>query len=526
MTAPTEAAPSISDAPTAAVIGAGFGGLALAIRLQSAGFATTIFEARERPGGRAYVYEQDGFTFDAGPTVVTDPDCLRELFELSGRKLEDYVELLPVHPFYRLCWEDGFVFDYSNDEEETNAQIAAKSPADVDGYRRFLAYSAEVLNEGYIKLGTIPFLNFGSMIKAAPQLVRLQAYRSVYSKVAQFIKDPQLRQAFSFHSLLIGGNPFKASSIYTLIHTLERRWGVHFPKGGTGALISAMAKLFTDLGGTTHLNTPAEQIEVTNTGTAARANAVRWQGGTTAFDAVASNADIMFTYERLLSNTARGQRVARSLRRKSFSPSLFVVYFGVEGSYDNIKHHTILFGPRYRELLKDIFAGPHLPDDFSLYMHAPTVTDPDLAPPGCSTFYALSPVPNLGAAQIDWNTVGPQYADRIIDYLEAHHLPGLRARLRTTRTFTPLDFRSELNAHLGSAFSLEPLLTQSAWLRTHNRDDEIEHLYFVGAGTHPGAGIPGVVGSAKATASLMLEDFRRSYPNGGPAERALIDTNN
>jgi phytoene desaturase len=493
---------------TAAVIGSGFGGLALAIRLQSAGFQTTIFEQRDKPGGRAYVYEEQGFTFDAGPTVITDPDCLRELFALTGRRLEDYVELLPVRPFYRLCWEDGYVFDYSNDVEENCRQIEKKNPRDVEGYRQFLEYSEEVLQEGYIKLGTAPFLNFTDMIKAAPELVRLQSYRSVYSMVSKFIKDDHLRQAFSFHTLLVGGNPFNTSSIYTLIHSLEKRWGVWFPKGGTHALVAALVQLFEDIGGEIRLSTPVAEILTKGK----RACGIRtedgWQGE---FDAVASNADVVFTYEKLLGRTPRGKQAARAVKRKSFSPSLFVTYFGVQGTYPELRHHSILFGPRYRELLKDIHRGPDLAEDFSLYLHAPSITDPDLAPPGCSTFYVLSPVPNLKSANLDWEVLAPAYSERILDYLEAHYLPDLKSRIVTTRLFTPFDFRDQLNAHLGAAFATEPVLWQSAYFRTHNRDDRLQGLYFAGAGTHPGAGIPGVVGSGKATATLMLEEFGHRY---------------
>jgi phytoene desaturase len=495
--------------PTAAVIGSGFGGLALAIRLQSAGFQTTVFEQRDKPGGRAYVYEDQGFTFDAGPTVITDPDCLRELFALTGRKLEDYVELIDVSPFYRLCWEDGYTFDYSNDLELNNRQIREKNPEDVEGYRRFLEYADQVLKEGYVKLGAVPFLNFTDMIKSAPQLVRLQSYRSVYSMVSKYIKDEQLRQAFSFHTLLVGGNPFNASSIYALIHALERHWGVSFPRGGTHALVRGLVKLFEDIGGTLELSAPVEEILTHDD----RVVGIRTRaGGDKRFDAVASNADVVFTYEKLLGRSLRGKRAAAALKRRSFSPSLFVVYFGVEGTYPEIAHHSILFGPRYRELLKEIYRGPDLPEDFSLYLHSPTITDPGLAPADCSTFYVLSPVPNLKSANLDWDTVAPVYRDKILGYLEEHYLPGLRDRIVTSRMFTPFDFRDELNAHLGSAFSLEPVLWQSAYFRTHNRDAKVAGLYFAGAGTHPGAGIPGVVGSAKATSTLMLEDYGRTYP--------------
>jgi phytoene desaturase len=489
--------------PRAAVIGAGFGGIALAIRLQSGGFDTVLIEKRDKPGGRAYVYEDQGFVFDAGPTVITDPSAIEELFAASGRRLSDYVELLPVDPFYRLCWEDGSVFDYVNDQDALDRQIAARNPADVAGYRRFLAYSEAVFAEGYVRLGAVPFLSFSQMMRAGPQLARLQAWRSVYGIVSRFIADERLREAFSFHSLLVGGNPFATSSVYTLIHALERRWGVWFPRGGTGALIRALVRLFEELGGTIRLNAPVARIETANGRAVGVATADGWSGR---FDAVASNADIVHTYAELLQGSPRGGRMAASLRRKRFSMSLFVVYFGLRRHRPELHHHTVLFGPRYRGLIDDIFNRETLAEDFSLYLHAPCATDPSLAPPGAGSFYVLAPVPHLGKAPIDWDAEGATYRDRILDYLEARMIPGLRADLVTSRIFTPADFRDELNAHHGSAFSLEPILTQSAWFRPHNRDATVSNLYIVGAGTHPGAGVPGVIGSAKATAGLMLAD--------------------
>ncbi|MBS0412397.1 MAG: phytoene desaturase [Proteobacteria bacterium] len=487
-----------------AVIGAGFGGLALAVRLQSAGIATTLIEARDKPGGRAYVYEDEGFTFDAGPTVITDPACLEELFALSGRKLADYVTLLPVSPFYRLCWEDGDIFDYVNDQAELDAQIARRNPADVAGYKRFLKFSEEVYQEGYVKLGHVPFQQFTSMLSAAPDLMRLQAFRSVYDKVCGYVKDDHLRQALSFHTLLVGGSPFAASSIYALIHALERRGGVWFAKGGTNALVKGLARLFQDLGGELRLSAPVRKIATEKGRTTGIVNA---DGSFEAFDAVASNADIMHTYDALLKDDARGRAVAKALKRRRFSPSLFVLHFGLKTPQPHLRHHTICFGNRYRGLIDEIYAKDGLAEDFSLYLHSPCATDPDMAPPGCSTHYALSPVPHLGTAKIDWAVEGPRYKERILDYLEKHYIPNLRADLVTSRIFTPKDFETELNAYQGSAFSLEPVLTQSAWFRTHNRDDVIPNLYFVGAGTHPGAGVPGVVGSAKATAGLMVQDL-------------------
>jgi phytoene desaturase len=489
----------------AAVIGAGFGGLALAIRLQSAGIATTIIEARDKPGGRAYVWEKEGFTFDAGPTVITDPACLRELWALSGHSMAEDIELLPVMPFYRLNWPDGTNFDYSNDEAGLNREIAALDRDDVAGYQRFLAYSAGVHAEGYEKLGHVAFLDFASMIRAAPALAKYQAWRSVYSMVSSFVRNEKLREALSFHTLLVGGNPMTTSAIYALIHKLEKDGGVWFAKGGTHALVHAMVKHFERLGGTVRMGDAVVQIETLGD----CATGVRTKSGWRAdFNAVACNGDIVHSYRDLLGHSMRGRQVAAKLERKKYSPSLFVVHFGVMGECPEIPHHMILFGPRYRELLADIYEHGVLSSDFSLYLHHPTVSDPTLAPPGCSSFYALAPVPHLGKLPVDWNEIGPIYRERILDEVEKRLLPGLRERIVTSFHYTPADFSHDLSAHLGSAFSLEPTLTQSAWFRVHNRDDKIPNLYFVGAGTHPGAGIPGVVGSAKATAALMLDDLK------------------
>lgn len=487
---------------SAAVIGAGFGGLALAIRLQSAGIDTTIIEARDKPGGRAYFWEKDGHVFDAGPTVITDPACLRDLWALSGADMAADVELIPVSPFYRLSWPDGTQFDYLDDDARLDEQIAALDPADVAGYRKFLRYSAGVYAEGYEKLGAVPFLDFSSMLRAAPQLARHQAWRSVYSIVSSFVRNEKLRQALSFHTLLVGGNPMTTSAIYALIHKLERDGGVWFAKGGTNALVAGMVRHFERLGGAVRLGDPVAKMATSGR----RLTEVRTRSGwSQRFDAVASNADVVRTYDMV--EGGRGERAARKLRRKRFSPSLFVVHFGASGEWRDVPHHTILFGPRYAELLSEIYRGSGLPKDPSLYIHHPTATDSGMAPAGRSTFYALAPVPHLGQAKVDWAVEGPRYRDRILEIIEDRLLPGLTARLGPVFHYTPQDFETDLNSHLGSAFSLEPRLTQSAWFRVHNRDDEIENLYFVGAGTHPGAGIPGVVGSAKATAGLMIADL-------------------
>jgi len=487
----------------AIIVGAGFGGLALGIRLQAAGIATTIVEARDKPGGRAYVWKKEGHIFDAGPTVITDPACLEALWALSGHRLVDDVELMPVMPFYRLSWPDGDSFDYSNDDEALTQQIHRLDPDDVAGYRRFLNYSEGVYREGYERLGAVPFLDFTAMLRAAPALARYQAWRSVYSIVSSYVKSEKLRQALSFHTLLVGGNPLKTSAIYALIHKLERDGGVWFAKGGTHALVRGMVRQFERLGGTIRLGDPVVAIESDGR----RATGVRTRSGwRQSARAVASNGDVVHSYG-LLENHPRGPTMAKRLGKRRFSPSLFVLHLGVRGSFPDLPHHSILFGPRYHELLGDIYDRGILARDPSLYLHHPTITDPDMAPPGHSTLYALAPVPHLGKLPIDWETAGAGYAETIIDLLEARLLPGLRERITVQFHYTPRDFAVDLGAHLGSAFSLEPLLTQSAWFRVHNRDDAIANLYFVGAGTHPGAGIPGVVASAQATAGLMIDDL-------------------
>ena len=487
-----------------AVIGSGFGGIAAAIRLASQGADVRIFEMRDQPGGRAYVYRDHGFVFDAGPTVITAPECIEELFTLSHRKMSDYISLLPVKPFYRLMWEDGYVFDYSNDDESLFQQIQKKNPSDVENYKRFLNYSKEVFQRGYTELAAQPFLNIWSMVKVSPQLIKLRSFQSVYSIVSNYIKDPHLRQAFSFHSLLVGGNPYQTSSIYTLIHYLERNWGVYFPKGGTGALVQALVKLFQDLGGSIQCNAMIDEILETDS----TISGVRLASGEIwPCEAVVSNGDIVHTYRHLLRKNSEAQKRTRTLEKSSYSMSLFLIYFGTNKSFPKLSHHNVIFGPRYKELLQDIFDKGVLPEDFSLYLHAPSMTDPDLAPPGHHSFYVLSPVAHKGKLKVDWSVEGPKYAEKILTYLEEKYMPGLKESLVTQRIFTPDDFQSQLGSHLGSAFSLEPLLTQSAYFRQHNKDQQIRGLYFAGAGTHPGAGVPGVINSAKATAGLVIKDL-------------------
>ena len=488
------------------MVGSGFGGLAAGIRLQAAGIGTVMYEARERAGGRAYVYEEQGFTFDAGPTVITAPHCLEELFALAGETMSDHVVLEPVRPFYRLVWPDGTRFDYGGGPESMRAQIQALAPGDAEGFERFMDYSRQVFTAGYEKLVDAAFPRFVDMLRVAPQLARLRADRSVYGAVSRFVKDERLRQALSFHALLIGGNPFETSAIYTLIPFLERKWGVFFPRGGTGALVQGLVDLYRRLGGQLRLATPVRRVHLATRGAGTVHVVTTADGGEGAFDGVVSNADLHHTYARLYRGTPGADAQRARLERMHWSMSLFVVYFGTRRRYPGMAHHTVLFGPRYEEMLREIFHGPELPADFSLYLHQPTVTDPSLAPAGCESFYVLAPVPHLGSAAIDWRREAPAYADRILASLEVH-LPGLRQEIAVKRVFTPFDFRDQLSAFEGSAFSVAPRLAQSAYFRPHNRDPKIPGLYIVGAGTHPGAGVPGVINSAKATVRLVLEDL-------------------
>ena len=478
----------------AVVIGSGFGGLAAAIRLQAKGFATTILEMRDKPGGRAYVYRDKGFTFDAGPTIITVPFVLEELAALAGKSLAEYVTIVPCDPFYRIYFADGREFNYVGDQDRLEAEIARFNPDDVAGYRAYLAYTEKVFARAFTDLADHSFHSVWEMVKVAPDLIKLRADQSVYKKVSTFIKDPSLRQVFSFEPLLIGGNPLRSSSIYSMIHYLEKTWGVHFAMGGTGALVNGLVKLFEDLGGRIKLDARAEEIEVEGGEVRAvrLASGERFQAGV-----VVSNGDVANTYRKLIKPEHRRKWTDRRLERMKYAMSLFVAYFGTDRTYPHLPHHSIVLGPRYHGLLGDIFDKKVVAEDFSLYLHAPTRTDPSLAPPGCEAFYVLSPVPHLGGGQ-DWGAIKDEYADRILASLEKEHLvPDLRKHLVTLRTFTPKDFEVDLDAFKGSAFQFEPVLTQSAWFRPHNRSEDVDGLFFVGAGTHPGAGLPGVISSAK-----------------------------
>ena len=491
------------------VIGSGFGGLAAAIRLQRQGHQVTIVEKRDKPGGRAYVFEQDGFTFDGGPTIITAPWLIRELFEGGGggRRTADYVQLVPIDPFYNIRFDDGSVFRYTGNRAEVIEEIKRFDASDVAGYLRFAEATEAIFKAGMALIDT-PFERMADMLRVLPDLVRLRADRSVAAFVNSHIKDPRLRQVFSFHPLLVGGNPFQSSSIYALIHTLEQRWGVWFVMGGTGALVQGLVRLFTEIGGTLRLECEVEEIVVD--AATRRATGVRLASGERLHaEVVVCNGDIAQSYMQLVPAAMRRKNTDRRLERLRYSMSLFVMYFGTDRRYDDVAHHEILMGPRYEGLLRDIFTNKVLAKDFSLYLHRPTATDPSLAPPGCDSFYVLSPVPHLGG-ETNWDVACGPYRDAIVKHLEERHLPGLSKHIVTERVIDPRHFRDTLNSYLGSAFSVEPTLMQSAWFRPHNRSEDIPNLYFAGAGTHPGAGIPGVLSSGKIVAELIGSDSRTS----------------
>lgn len=479
--------------PHAVVIGSGFGGLAAAVRLGARGYRVTVVEKLDAPGGRAYVHRQDGFVFDAGPTVVTAPFLFEELWNLCGRRLADDVDMRPVAPFYRIRFHDGVTFDYTGNAGAMRREVAKIAPEDVDGYERFVRLSEEIFRIGFEQLAHVPFSSWSDMARIVPDMVRLQSYRTVYGLVAKHVKNDRLRQVMSFHPLLVGGNPFSTTSIYALIAFLERNWGVHFPVGGTGALVRGLVSLIEGQGGAVRCNAEVKQILVNGR----RARGIELTSGERLMaDVVVSNADSAWTYRYLIPPEARRHWTNARIEKQRYSMSLFVWYFGTRKQYPDVAHHTILLGPRYKGLLEDIFERHVLADDFSLYLHRPTATDASMAPPGCDAFYVLSPVPNL-LSSTDWSEKQESYRRSIQDLLSGTVLPGLKDQVATSRLLTPQDFQDRLLSFHGAAFGMEPVLTQSAFFRPHNESEDVERLYIVGAGTHPGAGLPGVLSSAR-----------------------------
>ncbi|MBC7502462.1 MAG: phytoene desaturase [Herminiimonas sp.] len=491
---------TIREAPNRAiVIGAGFGGIASALRLRSKGYEVTLIDRCATLGGRAQVFERGGFRHDAGPTVITAPFLFEELFLLFGERMAEHINLVPLKPWYRFCFADGETFDYGGTLEETLAEIRRIEPRDCDGYLALLAHSKRIFEIGFTELSAQPFDRFMTMVRQIPRLVGLGSYRSVWGLVSRYMSNPKLRQAFSIQPLLLGGNPFDTTSIYGLIHFLERAHGVHFAMGGTGAITKALGELMERQFIKIKLGTTVAAINVRD----GIAQSVTLDDGRTmTADVIVSNCDPAHLYGSMVEKTAQARSTKLKLAAAHFSMGLFVLYFGTTQTYPAVAHHTIWFGGRYRELLSDIFDRKVLSEDFSLYLHRPTATDASFAPPNCDSFYVLCPVPNL-QGQIDWTREGPRLKDRIVKALSKTILPNLEATITSDFFITPENFRQDYLSTHGAGFSIAPLFRQSAWFRFHNRAEGIQNLFLVGAGTHPGAGVPGVLCSAKVVDALI-----------------------
>lgn len=482
-------------------IGGGFGGMAAALRLKALGYGVTLLDRMPLLGGRAQVFQRDGFSFDAGPTVITAPFLLDELFTLFSKKMENYLELIPLKLWYRYHFEDGSTLDYGENLEDLLSQIRLFNPEDVKGYKQLLNFSDKIYDVGFERLASQPFHSFMTLLKTIPDLLKLKSYKSVFRLVSGFIKNENLRRAFTISPLLVGGNPFQTTSIYALIQSLERRWGVHFPKGGTGALVKALQKLMEEENIKIALKTSAQKIVVKNS----KVEGVELSDGHfLPADVVVVNGDPAYVYKNLIQPVFRKKWTDKKVDRLSYSMGLFVLYFGTKKKYPNIAHHTIIFGKTYFELLHEIFNLGTLSEDMSLYIHRPTATDSAMAPLGCDSFYALAPVPNLSSG-INWDEIGPLYQEKLLNLIEKRLLPSLRENLMTTFYMTPKNFQHDYLSEHGAGFSIAPIFRQSAYFRFHNQSEDVNSLYFVGSGTHPGAGLPGVLSSAKVLEKILKE---------------------
>jgi phytoene desaturase len=483
----------------AIVIGAGFGGIASALRLRAKGYRVTVVDKCSMLGGRAQVFSHGGFRHDAGPTVITAPFLLAELFELFNESMSDYIHLVPLKPWYRFQFSDGDHFDYGGTVEETLSEIARIEPRDCKGYLDLVAHSKRIFDVAFVQLSAKPFHKFTTMLKQIPYLIGLQSYKTVWQLVSQYLSHPKLRQAFSIQPLLVGGNPFSTTSIYGLIHFLERAYGVHFAMGGTGAITTELGKLMARQGIKVHLNTTVKKIIVTKK---VVKGIILEDGTTMTSDIIVSNMDPAYLYNKMLAPQEQSWTAKLKLAKAHFSMGLFVLYFGTTKKYSHVAHHTILMGDRYKELLQDIFERKILSEDFSLYLHRPTATDDSFAPSGCDSFYVLCPVPNL-KGNIDWTLEGPRLQQRIVAFLEKSILPDLTNTITADFFMTPENFRNDYLSMHGAGFSIAPIFRQSAWFRFHNKAEGIKNLYLTGAGTHPGAGLPGVLCSAKVIDTLI-----------------------
>ena len=485
------------------IIGSGFGGLAAAIRLQAQGMQVTLLEKNAKVGGHAYQLVKDGYTFDMGPSIITAPDLIQSLFECAGVRMEDYLDLVKLDPFYRIYFHDGSSLDYTDNGEQMKRQMARFSAKDANNYDRFMAQTRQLYNAVITDgLGATAF-DLPTMLGFLPRALRLQALMPAYDFVKKYFDDPRHLFTFSFHPLFIGGNPFRAPAVYLMIPFLEKVGGVWFCKGGMYNLVRALEDMFKQLGGVVKTDTEVERIVVENR----RAEGVIANGQFYEADSVISNADLAHTYGELIESEHRRKWSDKKLRKTQYSMSAFLLYLGVRKKYPQLKHHTLILSERYKGLIDDIFDHKVLPDDFSMYLHIPSQSDLLMAPEGCESMSILIPVPNLESG-INWEKTKGTYTDRVLTFLEDDFgLTDLKSSIEVLETFTPSDFRRERNNHLGSAWGVEPKLTQTAYFRPHNRSEDIQQLYFVGASTHPGAGVPGVLLTAETTAKLVTKDL-------------------
>ena len=492
----------------AAIIGSGFGGLAAGIRLQARGIQTTIFEKNKKVGGHAYQFKKDGYTFDMGPSLITAPEIIEKIFHAAGRRMKDYLDLIYLDPFYRIYFHDGSKIDYSADAERMKAQLAKFNPSDAANYGRFMKLVRQLYDAVIVDgLGARPF-DLPTLLRFLPKALRLKALLPAYHVVSRYFKDPRSRFTFSFHPLFIGGSPFRSPAVYLMIPYLEKAGGVWFTKGGMYSLVEAFERLFLEMGGEIRTNSEVSKIRVQN----GRAAGVIANGENHDFDIVVSNAHFAHTYKDLIKVEHRKKWTDRKVTKLAYGMSTFLIYLGVKKQYPQLLHHTLILSERYKELVKDIFDNKILPDDFSMYLHVPSRTDTEMASPGCESMYVLIPVPNL-RSNIDWQEMAQLYAHRILRFLEEDFgLEGLRENIEVLELFTPEDFKKRRNNYLGSAWGVEPRLTQTASFRPGNRSEDIKGLYLVGASTHPGAGVPGVLLTAEATENAIVTDFNLKSP--------------
>jgi phytoene desaturase len=485
----------------AIVVGSGFGGIASSLRLKALGYDVTLLEKLEQLGGRARVFKKKGYTFDAGPTVITAPFLFDELFNLFSKKRENYVKFKRLDPMYNFYFnQNKKSFNYFDKVEDSLKEIAKFDPKDVEGYKNLLKMSERIYKVGFDKLSFTPFHNFFFMIRQIPSLIKLKSYLTVFQLVSKYIKNEQIKQALSIQPLLLGGNPLETTSIYNLIHYLERKWGVHYAMGGTGAIIRAFEKLMNEEKIKINKNTDVKEIIFKNN----KAIGVKAQNGRELFgEKIILNCDPAYAYKHIIKKKKKWSD--KKIDKLDFSMGLFVIYFGTKKKYNKIAHHTIWMGKRYEGLLKDIFNKKILADDFSLYLHRPTATDKSMAPKNCDSFYVLSPVPNLKSG-IDWNVTSLNYREKILKALEKTILPNLNKNLTVCFHMSPEDFKKDYHSLYGSGFSISPIFRQSAWFRFHNQSESFENLYFVGAGSHPGAGVPGVISSAKVLENILKNE--------------------